>query len=103
MADAALEVRGVVKDYGADEVVTRVLHGVDLALGRGEFTALVGPSGSGKSTLLRVHRRLAAGQDDPVVPARHEVVDQLARLRQRQRRLALGVRAEAALLVAEAR
>src|SRR5512138_2600652 len=54
MADAALEVRGVVKEYGADEVVTRVLHGVDLALGRGEFTALMGPSGSGKSTLLNL-------------------------------------------------
>jgi lipoprotein-releasing system ATP-binding protein len=54
MADATLEVHGVVKDYGADEVVTRVLHGVDLALGRGEFTALMGPSGSGKSTLLNL-------------------------------------------------
>jgi lipoprotein-releasing system ATP-binding protein len=54
MADPTLELRGVVKDYGADEVVTRVLHGVDLALARGEFTALVGPSGSGKSTLLNL-------------------------------------------------
>ena len=54
MAEATLEVRGVVKEYGADEVVTRVLHGVDLALGRGEFTALMGPSGSGKSTLLNL-------------------------------------------------
>src|SRR5512139_1544487 len=54
MADAALELRGVVKDYGAGEVVTRVLHGVDLSLARGEFTALMGPSGSGKSTLLNL-------------------------------------------------
>ncbi len=54
MADATLEVRGVAKDYGAGEIVTRVLHGVDLALGRGEFTALMGPSGSGKSTLLNL-------------------------------------------------
>ncbi len=54
MADATLELRGVVKEYGAGEVVTRVLHGVDLVLRRGEFTALVGPSGSGKSTLLNL-------------------------------------------------
>jgi lipoprotein-releasing system ATP-binding protein len=43
-----------VKEYGAGEVATRVLHGVDLALARGEFTALMGPSGSGKSTLLNL-------------------------------------------------
>lgn len=29
-----------------------VLHGIDLAIQPGEFTALIGPSGSGKSTLL---------------------------------------------------
>ncbi len=54
MADATLEIQGVVKEYGAGEVATRVLHGVDLRLGRGEFTALMGPSGSGKSTLLNL-------------------------------------------------
>jgi lipoprotein-releasing system ATP-binding protein len=34
--------------------VTRALAGVDLVLGRGELTALIGPSGSGKSTLLNI-------------------------------------------------
>ncbi len=54
MAEPTLEVRGLVKEYGAADVATRVLHGVDLVLGRGEFTALMGPSGSGKSTLLNL-------------------------------------------------
>jgi len=31
-----------------------VLHGIDLAVGRSDFAALVGPSGSGKSTLLNI-------------------------------------------------
>ncbi len=31
-----------------------VLHGIDLGVGSGEFTALIGPSGSGKSTLLNI-------------------------------------------------
>ena len=53
MAEPVLQLRGVVKDYpGA--VITRVLHGVDLELRSGEFTALIGPSGSGKSTLLNL-------------------------------------------------
>jgi lipoprotein-releasing system ATP-binding protein len=33
---------------------TEVLHGIDLQVRRGEFTALIGPSGSGKSTLLNI-------------------------------------------------
>lgn len=48
-----LELEGVIKEFG-DEVVTRVLHGVDMRVHAGEFAALVGPSGSGKSTLLNI-------------------------------------------------
>src|SRR4051812_6677163 len=33
---------------------TDVLHGIDLAVGDGEFVVFVGPSGCGKSTLLRM-------------------------------------------------
>ncbi|MEG2962364.1 MAG: ATP-binding cassette domain-containing protein, partial [Janthinobacterium sp.] len=37
-----------------------VIHGIDLAIGDGEFIVFVGPSGCGKSTLLR----MIAGLED---------------------------------------
>ncbi|MGZ7081278.1 MAG: ABC transporter ATP-binding protein [Thermoanaerobaculia bacterium] len=55
MADEPLlALRDVHKSYGSGEVVEEVLHGIDIAVNRGEFVALIGPSGSGKSTLLNV-------------------------------------------------
>ncbi len=54
MADPVLRLQGLTKDYGAGDVRTRVLHGIDLSLAPGEFAALIGPSGSGKSTLLNL-------------------------------------------------
>jgi multiple sugar transport system ATP-binding protein len=47
---ASLSLKQVVKDFGP----TRVIHGVDLTVDKGEFTVFVGPSGCGKSTLLRL-------------------------------------------------
>ena len=55
MADPLIALEGIGKTYGeGTEVAVEVLHGIDLALARGEFAALVGPSGSGKSTLLNL-------------------------------------------------
>jgi branched-chain amino acid transport system ATP-binding protein len=44
-----LEVKGLRASYGR----IPALHGVDLAVGRGELVALVGSNGAGKTTLLR--------------------------------------------------
>ncbi len=40
--------------YHSDGIETPVLHGIDLAVRRGEFVSIMGPSGCGKTTLLNV-------------------------------------------------
>ena len=54
MADVMV-LQGIRQRYGGgDSPVVEVLHGIDLNLTEGGFSALVGPSGSGKSTLLHI-------------------------------------------------
>ena len=49
-----IEFRDVSKAYGSGEAEVRALDGVDLAIARGEFVAIMGPSGSGKSTAMNI-------------------------------------------------
>ena len=46
--------RGVKREYDMGGEIVRALRGVDLAIGRNEYVAIMGPSGSGKSTLMNV-------------------------------------------------
>lgn len=47
--------RNIVKKYFIDQPnELEILHGLDLEINEGEFTAIVGPSGSGKSTLMNI-------------------------------------------------
>ncbi|SHJ06244.1 phosphonate transport system ATP-binding protein [Roseomonas rosea] len=52
---AALDIRGLTKEYVAGKPVLRNL---DLSVGAEGITAIIGPSGTGKSTLLRCINRL---------------------------------------------
>jgi putative ABC transport system ATP-binding protein len=61
----AFRLAGVVKEFTLGEGTVRALDGIDLAVARGAFVAIVGRSGSGKSTLLN----LLAGIDVPTAGA----------------------------------
>lgn len=47
-----IDVKGIVKNYGAGESRMEVLKGIDLQIRNGDFAVILGASGSGKSTLL---------------------------------------------------
>ncbi|MGP5072123.1 ABC transporter ATP-binding protein [Arthrobacter rhombi] len=47
--DHVVEVIGLRKSYGANEV----LHGIDIAVPRGSVVGVIGPNGAGKTTLMR--------------------------------------------------
>ena len=49
-----IEFRGIGKRYGSGEAACEALHHIDLAIGEGEFVAIMGPSGSGKSTAMNI-------------------------------------------------
>ena len=83
------EVSDLTKIYRIGAVETQALRGVDLTVGRGEFTAIAGPSGSGKSTLLHLMGALDHPDDGKVVLAGERIddLDKRSSARLRLRRL----------------
>ncbi len=53
-ANLLIDIRNVTKSYFSGGNETQVLFGIDLAVPRGDFLAVMGQSGSGKSTLMNI-------------------------------------------------
>ena len=52
--DWVIVTRGLKREYDMGGEVIRALRGVDIAIRRNEYVAIMGPSGSGKSTLMNM-------------------------------------------------
>ncbi|MFI2753973.1 ABC transporter ATP-binding protein [Cellulomonas sp. P22] len=80
VVDAIVRARGLVKTYGTGETAVRALAGIDVELGRGQLTAIMGPSGSGKSTLMHC----MAGLDRPTEGSIEVDGDEVGQMNERQ-------------------
>ncbi len=81
-----LELKHIRKSYNiGSSIEAEILHGIDLSLAPGSFSALTGPSGSGKSTLLNIIGLLEAPTSGELIIAgkstHHISDDELTKLR----------------------
>src|SRR5690242_16415660 len=86
--DWVIVTRGIKREYDMGGEVVKALRGVDIAIRRNEYVAIMGPSGSGKSTLMNLIGCLdtpSAGEywlNGTLVSEKDE--DELARVRNKE-------------------
>ena len=83
-----IEVKGLTKTYKLGDIEVPALRGVDIAVDKNEYLAIMGPSGSGKSTLMNIIGCLDVPTDGTYVLNNQDVStmvdDQLAEIRNKQ-------------------
>lgn len=88
--DALIACDRLVRIYAGNGIEVQALQGLDLLVGQGELTALVGASGSGKSTLVNILAGLDAPTAGSVRVAGHDLAAMNARDRLAYRRGTVG-------------
>jgi putative ABC transport system ATP-binding protein len=88
VSDTIIRLEGITREYLMGGERIRALAGVDLAIIRNEYVAIMGPSGSGKSTMMNVLGCLDTPSGGSYWLNGHEVSrmadDDLARVRNRE-------------------
>jgi putative ABC transport system ATP-binding protein len=87
-ADPIVAAQGLRRRFGEGDAAVDALRGVDLNIGQGSLTAVMGPSGSGKSTLMHILAGLDRPTDGTVHIGETEITalgdNELTRLRREQ-------------------
>lgn len=86
-----ISLHGLECTFGVGDGAVRALGGVDLAVGPGAFTAVMGPSGSGKSTLLNCVAGLEPTTAGSIVIEGHDITAWSEDRRTKFRRSRLGI------------
>ncbi len=73
----AIEVSGLTKSYGKNDVLT----GIDIKVKEGTMLALLGPNGAGKTTTVRILSTLLAPDAGSVNVAGYDLADQADKIR----------------------
>jgi lipoprotein-releasing system ATP-binding protein len=89
--ECQLVIAGLKKTFTKGPAEISVLRGVNLAVRRGEFLAIVGQSGSGKSTLLHLLATLDTPDDGEIYFDGHRIDNLAGRLRDRLRNERIGM------------
>ncbi|WP_312270848.1 ATP-binding cassette domain-containing protein [Pseudomonas sp.] len=66
-AETHIRFQDIGKTYNGEQGPVRALHGIDLAVRRGEIFGIIGRSGAGKSSLLRTINRLEQPSEGQVL------------------------------------
>ena len=88
MSSVVISLKNIVKNYQVGTQAVHALQGVDLAIHKGEYVAIMGPSGSGKSTLMYIFGALDTPSDGRYILNGTDVSDmtdeQLAEIRNKE-------------------